>query len=72
MVNSEESHLTGFIEQVCKGDEGFSFLQVKDQHSSNERHALNLKHSKHRYQISTENIWCVCFSVCCVATLSLL
>lgn len=50
MVDSEEGHLTRFIEQVGEGDEGFSFLQVEDQHSSDERHALNLKHHKHRWR----------------------
>lgn len=43
VVDSEEGHLTGFIEQVGEGDEGFGLLQVEDQHSSDERHALDLK-----------------------------
>ena len=52
MVHSEERHLTGFIEQVGEGDEGFGLLQVEDEHSSDEGHALDLKH---RSQISTED-----------------
>lgn len=43
MVNSEKRHLTGFIEQVGEGDEGFRFLQVEDEHSGDEGHALNLQ-----------------------------
>lgn len=43
MVDSEEGHLTGFIEQVGKGDEGLGLLQVEDEHSSDEGHALHLK-----------------------------
>lgn len=26
VVDSEERHLTGFVEQVCKGDEGLGLL----------------------------------------------
>lgn len=42
MVDSEEGHLTGFIEQVGEGDEGVSLLQVEDEHSGDEGHALHL------------------------------
>lgn len=46
VVNSEEGHLTGFIEQVGEGDEGLGLLQVEDEHSSNEGHTLHLRHHK--------------------------
>lgn len=43
VVDSEERHLTRFVEQVGEGDEGFGLLQVEDEHGGDERHALDLK-----------------------------
>lgn len=43
MVDSEECHLTGFVEQVGKGDEGLGLFQIENEDGSNEGHALNLK-----------------------------
>lgn len=42
MVNSKERHLTGLVEQVGEGDEGLGLLQIEDEDSSDEGHALNL------------------------------
>lgn len=43
MVDSEEGHLTRFIEQVGEGDEGVGLLQVEDEDGSDEGHSLNLR-----------------------------
>lgn len=43
MVHSEERHLTGFVQQVGKGDEGVGLLQVEDQNGSDKRHSLDLR-----------------------------
>lgn len=43
VVNSEEGHLTGLVEQVGEGDEGLGLLQIEDEDGSDEGHALNLK-----------------------------
>lgn len=43
MVHSEEGHLTGLVEEIGEGDESVGLLQVENQHSSNEGHALNLQ-----------------------------
>ncbi len=43
VVHSEESHLTGFVEEVGEGDESVGLLQVENQHRSYEGHSLNLQ-----------------------------
>lgn len=42
VVNSEEGHLTGLVEQVGKSDEGVGRVQVEDEHRGDERHSLHL------------------------------
>lgn len=42
VVHSEERHLTGLVEQVGKSYEGVGRVQIQDEHSSDERHALHL------------------------------
>lgn len=66
MVDSEEGHLTRFVEQVGEGDEGFGLLQVEDQHGSDEGHALDLKHHKHRPRSAREKS-CVWTDMCFIA-----
>lgn len=43
VVNSEEGHLTGLVEQVGEGDEGLGLLQIEDEDGGDEGHALNLE-----------------------------
>lgn len=42
VVNSEEGHLTGLVEQVGKSYKGIGCVQVQDQHCCDERHSLHL------------------------------
>lgn len=52
VVDSEEGHLTGFVEQVGKSYEGIGRVQVQDQHCCDERHSLHLNtHTKQKIAV---------------------
>lgn len=57
VVDSEEGHLTGLVEQVGKSYKGISCVQVQDQHCCDERHSLHL-HTQ-----TNNNSYCD--AVCC-------
>lgn len=42
VVDPEEGHLTGLVEQVGEGYEGIGCVQVQYQHCCDERHSLHL------------------------------
>lgn len=56
MVDSEEGHLTGLVEQVGKSYEGVRCVQVQDEHCCDERHSLHLHtHKRTHTQNNTDN-----------------
>ena len=46
LVHTEEGDLTGAVKEIGEADEGVGHIHVEQENSCDERHALNLQHSK--------------------------